>query len=57
MTDYHIVSGKVGRNTVYQVFLGMTKIGDPYPTRELAEAYIKLLQERAKQAQDTAESD
>ncbi|WP_156480584.1 SPOR domain-containing protein [Aquipseudomonas alcaligenes] len=54
MSKFHIQEGKGARHgtTLYQVFLGGKAIGDPFPSREQAEAYIKHLEEMEELDQD-----
>ncbi len=53
MSKYHIIEGRGSRTgqKLYQVFIGGKTIGNPYPSREQAEGYIKLLEQRDAEAE------
>ncbi|MBK5512306.1 hypothetical protein [Pseudomonas sp. TH15] len=53
MSKYHINEGHGSRTgqKLYQVFIGGKTIGNPYPSREQAEGYIKLLEQRDAEAE------
>lgn len=53
MSKYHIIEGRGSRTgqKLYQVFIGGKTIGNPYPSREQAEGYIKLLEQREADAE------
>ncbi|MNJ38540.1 hypothetical protein D3C77_333890 [compost metagenome] len=53
MSKFHIQEGRGSRTgqKLYQVFIGGKTIGNPYPSREQAEGYIKLLEQREVEAE------
>ena len=59
MSKYHIQEGGSTRNPktrYFQVFVGGKTVGDPYRSKEDAQGYIKLLEERdAKAARERDE--
>jgi len=59
MSKYHFLEGgsaKDPKTRYFQVFVGGKTVGDPFRTKEDAQAYIKLLEERdAKTARERSE--
>ncbi|MGX4728050.1 hypothetical protein [Pseudomonas corrugata] len=54
MSKYHILEGGSTRNPrtrYFQVFIGGKTVGDPYPTREQAQAHIERLEKREAEAE------